>query len=78
MCLLVNTINLILFAVYNPKTHLLRLDPNDPESLNTSPTAGIDTASESTAISPVPDNTDTIAYSKKSTQYYAVCSPIVQ
>ncbi|KAG1705558.1 hypothetical protein DVH05_003246 [Phytophthora capsici] len=78
MCLLVNTINLILFAVYNPKTHPLRLDPNDPESLNTNPTADIDTASESIAISPVPGNTNTIAYSKKSSQYNAICSPIVQ
>ncbi|EGZ23357.1 hypothetical protein PHYSODRAFT_258015 [Phytophthora sojae] len=33
MCMLVNAVNLILYIIYNPKTHPLRLDENDPDAI---------------------------------------------
>ncbi|GMF38269.1 unnamed protein product [Phytophthora lilii] len=80
MCLSVNAVNLILYVIYNPKTHPLRLDENDPDALAANAT-GVAPVSLSIAISPVPDDDDTNPKNKKTLQspvYNAVCSPIVE
>ncbi|EGZ23360.1 hypothetical protein PHYSODRAFT_483399 [Phytophthora sojae] len=74
MCMLVNAVNLILYIIYNPKTHPLRLEQNDPDALSVNPT-GVEAISLSVAISPIPDDG---AKSKKASQspaYNAFCSP---
>ncbi|KAF4320965.1 hypothetical protein BBO99_00005083 [Phytophthora kernoviae] len=80
LCLLVNFVNLILYAVYNPKTHPLRLDEDDPEALEANAT-GVAPVSLSLAISPLP--TDNAFNSKtkcelQSPVYNALSSPLAE
>jgi len=76
MCLSVNAVNLILYVVYNPKTHPLRLTESDTDALGANRT-GVEPTSVSIAISPIPDDGGTNAKGKAAA-YSAVCSPIAE
>lgn len=75
-CMLVNCVNLVLYVVYNPKTHPLHLEPGDPDALEANPT-GVEAVSMSLAISPIPGDGDVKVKREPQHQaaYNAICSP---
>ncbi|KAG7395001.1 hypothetical protein PHYBOEH_004403 [Phytophthora boehmeriae] len=80
LCLLVNFVNLILYVIYNPKTHPLRLDEDDPDALEANAT-GVAPVSLSLAISPLPADTSINSkakYGLQSPVYSAIGSPLVE
>ncbi|OWZ17989.1 MtN3-like protein [Phytophthora megakarya] len=78
MCLLISTVNIALYVIYNPKTHPLRLEEDDPEFVKVDPMRG-DPASVSMVLSPLPSD-DEIGLKTKhnshSPMYNMLRSPI--
>ncbi|OWZ07853.1 MtN3-like protein [Phytophthora megakarya] len=76
LCLLLSLVNIVLYLVYNPKTHPLRLEEGDPDAVEGNFTR-IEPASVSMVLSPLPSD-DEIALKKNSHSpvYNMMRSPI--
>ncbi|POM58302.1 MtN3-like protein [Phytophthora palmivora] len=57
LCLLISSVNIVLYIIYNPKTHPLRLEEGDPDAVEGNLTR-VEPASVSMVLSPLPSDDD--------------------
>ncbi|KAE8986110.1 hypothetical protein PR003_g24301 [Phytophthora rubi] len=78
LCLLLSTVNIALYVIYNPKTHPLRLEEGDPDAVGGNFTR-VEQASVSMVLSPLPSDDDVgnkIKQNSQSPVYNMVRSPV--